>query len=67
MLIRFGIATRFTELIKNPLYTRPYNFKKADWSRFRNRFKQFAIPVLALYYSQNSWINDEIDLLAKEM
>jgi hypothetical protein len=52
VLIRFRIATRFTE---------------SDWPRFRNRFKQFAIPVLALYYSQNSWTNDEIDLLVKEM
>jgi hypothetical protein len=51
VLIRFGIATRFTELVENPLYTGPYNFEKADWSRFRNRFKQFAIPVLALYYN----------------
>ena len=67
MLIRFRIATRFTELIVNPLHTRPYNFEKADWSRFRNRLKQFVTPVLALYYSQNSWINDEIDLLVKEI
>jgi hypothetical protein len=54
VLIRFGIATRFTELVENPLHTGPYNIKKADWPRFRNRLKQFAIPVLALYYSQNS-------------
>jgi hypothetical protein len=54
-------------LVENPLHTGPYNFEKADWPRFRNRLKQFAIPVLALYYSQNSWTNDEIDLLAKEM
>ena len=54
MLIRFGIATRFTELIENPLHTRPYNLEKADWPRFRNRLKQFATPVLALYYRQNS-------------
>jgi hypothetical protein len=67
VLIRFGIATRFTELIKNPLHTGPYNIEKADWPRFRNRFKQFAIPVLTLYYSQNSWTNDKVDLLAKEM
>jgi hypothetical protein len=30
VLIRFGIATRFTELIENPLYTGPYNLEKAD-------------------------------------
>jgi hypothetical protein len=54
VLIRFEIATRFTKLIKNPLHTGPYNLKKADWPRFRNRLKQFATPVLALYYSQNS-------------
>jgi hypothetical protein len=66
-LIRFRIAIRFTELIKNPLHIKPYNLEKADWPRFRNRFKQFAIPVLALYYSQNSWINEEINILAKEM
>jgi hypothetical protein len=67
VLIRFRIAIKFTELIKNPLHTRPYNLEKANWPRFRNCLKQFAIPVLALYYSQNSWTNDEIDLLAKEM
>jgi hypothetical protein len=67
VLIRFRIAIRFTKLVENPLHTGLYNFEKADWSRFRNRFKQFAIPVLTLYYSQNLWINDEIDLLAKEM
>jgi hypothetical protein len=67
VLIRFSIATRFTELVENPLHTGPYNLKKADWPRFRNRLKQFATPVLAHYYSQNSWINEEIDLLAKEM
>jgi hypothetical protein len=67
VLIRFGIVIRFTELIENPLHIGLYNFKKADWSRFRNRFKQFATPVLALYYSQNLWINDKLDLLAKEM
>ena len=67
MLIRFGIAIRFTELVENPLHTEPYNFEKADWPRFRNRFKQFVTLVLALYYSQNSWINNEIDLLIKEM
>jgi hypothetical protein len=66
-LIRFDIVTRFTELVENPLHTGPYNLEKADWSRFRNRFKQFVTPVLALYYSQNSWTNDEVDLLAKEM
>jgi hypothetical protein len=49
VLICFGIAIRFTE---NPLHTRPYNLEKADWLRFRNRFKQFATPVLALYYSK---------------
>jgi hypothetical protein len=67
VLIRFGIATRFTELVENPLHTGPYNLEKADWPRFRNRLKQFATPVLALYYSQNSWTNEEIDILAKEM
>jgi hypothetical protein len=67
VLIRFRIVTRFTKLIKNPLHTEPYNFEKANWPRFRNRFKQFAISVLTLYYSQNLWINDEIDLLIKEM
>jgi hypothetical protein len=51
VLIRFGIVIRFIELVENPLYTGPYNFEKADWPRFRDRFKQFAIPVLALYYS----------------
>ena len=53
VLIRFNIAIRFTKLVENPLHTGPYNLKKADWSRFRNRLKQFATPVLALYYSQN--------------
>jgi hypothetical protein len=67
VLIRFGIAIRFTELIENPLHTRLYNLEKVDWPRFRNRFKQFATPVLALYYSQNSWTNEEIDILVKEM
>jgi hypothetical protein len=67
VLIRFGIATRFIKLIENPLHTGPYNFEKADWSRFRNRLKQFVTPVLALYYSQNSWTNNKIDLLVKEM
>jgi hypothetical protein len=51
VLIRFKIAIRFIKLIENPLHTGLYNFKKADWPRFHNRFKQFAIPVLALYYS----------------
>jgi hypothetical protein len=51
VLIRFGIAIRFTELVENPLHIRSYNIEKADWPRFRNRLKQFAIPVLALYYS----------------
>jgi hypothetical protein len=67
MLIRFGIATKFIKLIENPLHTGLYNPEKADWPRFRNRFKQFATPVLALYYGQNSWTNDKIDLLVKEM
>jgi hypothetical protein len=67
VLIRFGIAIRFIKLIKNPLHTGPYNFKKVDWPQFRNRFKQFATPVLALYYSQNLWTNNKIDLLVKEM
>ena len=30
VLIRFEIATRFIELVKNPLHTKPYNFEKAD-------------------------------------
>jgi hypothetical protein len=67
VLIRFEIAIRFIELIENPLHTGLYNFKKADWPRFRNRLKQFAIPVLTLYYSQNLWTNNEIDLLVKEI
>ena len=67
MLIRFGIVIRFIKLVENPLHTGPYNLKKADWPRFRNRFKQFVTPVLTLYYSQNSWINDEIDLLVRVM
>jgi hypothetical protein len=67
VLIRFNIAIRFTELVENPLYTGPYNLKKADWSRFRNRLKQFATPVLTLYYNQNSWTNDKVNLLVKEM
>jgi hypothetical protein len=67
VLIRFGIVIRFIKLVKNPLHTGLYNFEKADWPRFRNRFKQFATPVLAFYYSQNSWTNDKIDLLVKEM
>jgi hypothetical protein len=67
VLIRFGIAIKFIKLVENPLHTGLYNLEKADWPRFRNRFKQFVTPVLALYYSQNSWINEEIDLLAKEM
>jgi len=54
MLIRFGIAIRFIKLVENSLHTGPYNLKKADWLQFRNRLKQFATPVLALYYSQNS-------------
>jgi hypothetical protein len=44
MLIRFKIITRFIKLIKNPLYTKSYNLKKADWPRFCNRLKQFATP-----------------------
>jgi hypothetical protein len=67
VLIRFGIAIRFTELVENPLHTELYNLEKADWPRFRNRFKQFAIPVLALYYDQNLWTNDKVDLLVKEI
>jgi hypothetical protein len=67
MLIRFGIATKFIELVENPLHTGLYNFEKADWPRFRNRLKQFVTLVLALYYSQNLWINDKIDLLVKEI
>jgi hypothetical protein len=67
VLIRFKITIKFTELVENPLHTRLYNLEKADWPRFRNRLKQFVIPVLALYYSQNSWTNDEVDLLIKEM
>jgi hypothetical protein len=67
VLIRFNITTRFTELVENPLHTGPYNLEKANWPRFRNRFKQFATPVLALYYRQNSWTNDEIDLLVKKI
>jgi hypothetical protein len=54
VLIRFRIATRFTELVENPLHTEPYNLEKANWPRFRNHLKQFATPVLALYYSQSS-------------
>jgi hypothetical protein len=54
VLIRFRIAIRFTELIENPLHTKLYNFEKTNWPRFRNRLKQFATPVLTLYYSQNS-------------
>jgi hypothetical protein len=54
MLIRFGIAIRFTELIENPLHIKPYNLEKADWPRFRNRLKQFATSILTLYYNQNS-------------
>jgi hypothetical protein len=67
VLIRFNIIIRFTKLVENPLYTRLYNLEKADWSRFRNRFKQFATSVLALYYNQNSWTNNKVDLLAKEI
>ena len=67
MLIRFKIVIKFIKLVENPLHTGPYNLKKVDWPRFRNRLKQFATPVLALYYGQNSWTNDEIDLLVKEM
>jgi hypothetical protein len=51
VLIRFGITIKFTELVENPLHTGPYNLEKANWPRFRNRLKQFAISVLALYYS----------------
>jgi hypothetical protein len=51
VLIRFGIVIKFTELIENPLHTGLYNLEKADWSQFRNRLKQFATPVLTLYYS----------------
>jgi hypothetical protein len=54
VLIRFGIVIKFIKLVENPLHTRPYNFEKANWPRFRNRFKQFVTPVLALYYSKNS-------------
>jgi hypothetical protein len=67
VLIRFGIVIRFIKLVENPLHTGFYNLEKADWPRFRNRLKQFATPVLTLYYSQNLWINEEVDLLAKEM
>jgi hypothetical protein len=51
VLIRFRIVIRFIKLVENPLYIRLYNLEKADWPRFCNRFKQFVIPVLALYYS----------------
>jgi hypothetical protein len=51
VLIRFNITTRFTELVENPLHTRSYNLEKTNWPRFRNRLKQFATPVLTLYYS----------------
>jgi hypothetical protein len=67
VLIRFGIVIRFIELIKNPLHTGPYNLEKVNWSRFRNRLKQFATPVLTLYYSQNLWTNDKLNLLIKEI
>jgi hypothetical protein len=67
VLIRFKIVIRFTKLIENPLYTGLYNLKKADWPRFRNRLKQFAILILTLYYSQNSWTNNKVDLLIKEI
>ena len=30
VLIRFGVTTRFTELVENPLYTGPYNLEKAN-------------------------------------
>jgi hypothetical protein len=30
VLIRFGIATRFTKLVENPLHTGPYNFEKVN-------------------------------------
>jgi hypothetical protein len=30
VLIRFGVTIRFTELVKNPLYTGPYNLEKAN-------------------------------------
>ena len=67
VLISFGISTRFTELVENPLHTGPYNFKQADWPQFRNLLKRFATPVLALYYSKDKWTNEETDLLALEL
>jgi hypothetical protein len=30
VLIRFGVITRFTELVENPLYTGLYNLEKAN-------------------------------------
>jgi hypothetical protein len=39
VLIRFGIVIRFTELVKNPLHTGPYNLEKVDWPQFHNRLK----------------------------
>ena len=51
VLIRFGVTTRFTELIKNSLYTGPYNLEKANWDRFRNLLKRNAIIILDYYYN----------------
>jgi hypothetical protein len=67
VLIRFGVITRFTELMENPLYTGPYNLEKANWDRFRNLLRQNVIAVLKLYYKCDDWSNESLDRLANEM
>jgi hypothetical protein len=67
VLIRFGVTTRFTELVENPLYTGPYNLEKANWDRFRNLLKRNATAVLELYYNCDDWSNEGLDRLANEM
>jgi len=67
VLIRFGIITRFIELVKNPLYTGLYNFDKVNWERFRNLFRQFATTVLEQYYNWDDWSDEGLEFLAIEM
>jgi hypothetical protein len=67
VLIRFGVITRFTELVENPLYSGPYNLEKANWDRFRNLLRRNAITVLDLYYTCDNWNNESLDLLVNEI
>jgi hypothetical protein len=67
VLIRFGIATRFTELVENPLCSAPYNFDKADWARFHNCLITYSSTVLEQYHSSTNHTEEGYERLATAM